>query len=319
METADILDVTILEPQLKHPTIFQKYDDLKVGTSFVIHNDHDPKPLYYQLLAERGNTFTWKYLEEGPEFWKVKITKQSTEETVQTIGQLVTKDFRRAEVFKKFGLDFCCGGKKTLQKACEDKGIDAVQVEKELQLIEEQPLASSQEYNQWELDFLADYIVNTHHKYVIKSIPVLFEYTKKVASVHGGRHPETIEISNLFLKLVDELNRHMMKEENTLFPYIKILVSNDKQKIKLTPSPFGTIQNPITSMELEHEEVGKLMAQINELSNGYTPPSNACTTYRLSYAKLKEFEDDLVQHIHLENNVLFPKAIALEEKLQKNS
>lgn len=315
METIDILDVTVIEPRLKHPTIFQKFDALARGESFVIHNGRDPKPLYYQLLAERGNIFNWQYLEEGPQWWKVKIGKLIEGEKEATIGQLVSKDFRKAEVFKKFGLDFCCGGKKTLTKACSEKGLDVVQIEKELKAVEEQPAQSSQDYNEWELDFLADYIVNTHHKYILRAIPTIFEYTQKVAKVHGERNPEAIEIANRFLKVVDELNRHMMKEENVLFPYIKILVSNKKQKVALEPSPFGTIENPIKMMETEHDEVGVLMENINKLSNGYTPPANACTTFRLSYAKLKEFEDDLHQHIHLENNILFPKAIALEKEV----
>lgn len=315
METANVIDVTVIEPRLKHPTIFQKFDALEKGDSFVIHNDHDPKPLYYQLLAERGNIFNWQYLEEGPQWWKVKIGKLKEGEKEATIGELVSKDFRKAEVFKKFGLDFCCGGKKTLTKACSEKGLDVVLVEKELKVIEEQPLKSSQDYNQWELDFLADYIVGTHHKYVLRAIPIIFEYTQKVAKVHGERHPEAIEIAEIFLKVVDELNRHMMKEENVLFPYIKLLVSDKKQGKPLEPSPFGTIQNPIRMMEVEHDEVGVLMENINKLANGFTPPANACTTFRLSYAKLKEFEDDLHQHIHLENNILFPKAAELEKEL----
>ena len=112
METIEILDVTVIEPRFKHPTIFQKFDELQKGDAFIIHNDHDPKPLYYQLLAERGNVFTWQYHEEGPQWWKVQISKLKAGEKESTIGDLVTSDFRKAEVFKKFGLDFCCGGKK---------------------------------------------------------------------------------------------------------------------------------------------------------------------------------------------------------------
>ncbi|MBL7892880.1 MAG: iron-sulfur cluster repair di-iron protein [Bacteroidia bacterium] len=317
METIDILDVTVIEPRLKHPTIFQKFDLLEKGDSFVVHNDHDPKPLYYQLLAERGNIFTWQYLEEGPEWWKVQIGKLKEGEKEATIGDMVSKDFRKAEVFKKFGLDFCCGGKKTLTKACKEKGLDVVQIEKELKAVEEKMASPSQDFNSWDLGFLADYIVNTHHKYVLQAMPVIFEYTQKVAKVHGERNPEAIEIANLFLKVVDELNRHMMKEENVLFPYIKILASTKKNLKNLEPSPFGTIENPVRMMEKEHELVGELMENIKKLSHNYTPPAQACTTFRLSYAKLKEFEDDLHQHIHLENNILFPKAIALEIDLSE--
>lgn len=315
METLNILDVTVLEPRLKHPTIFQKFDELEKGESFIIHNDHDPKPLYYQLLAERGNVFTWQYQEEGPQWWKVQISKLKEGEKEATIGDLVTNDFRKAEVFKKFGLDFCCGGKKTLTKACKEKGLDVVQIEKELKAIEETPSTSSNDYNNWELGFLADYILNTHHKYVVNAIPVILEYTQKVARVHGERHPEAIQIAKEFQIVADELTSHMVKEEKMLFPFIKKLAEAQKNGTSVETSGFGTIKNPINMMEMEHEEVGNVMENINKLSNGYTPPDDACTTYRLSYAKLKEFEDDLHQHIHLENNILFPKAIALENDL----
>lgn len=313
--TADVLNVTLLEPRLKHPTIFQKFDALNAGNSFIIHNDHDPKPLYYQLLAERGNTFKWDYLEEGPETWKVKIGKLKVGEKEATIGELVSKDFRRAEVFKKFGLDFCCGGKKTLTKACREKGLDVVQIEKELKAIDEQAVIPSQDFNKWELDFLIDYIVNTHHKYVIQAIPVIYEYTQKVARVHGDRHPEAIKIAEKFVVVADELNRHMCKEEDVLFPYIKHLSVANSNKMKVEPSPFGTVENPISMMEHEHDIVGRLMEQIKSLTGNYNPPADACTTYKLSYAKLKEFDDDLHQHIHLENNILFPKVIELEKHL----
>jgi len=315
METTEILDVTVIEPRLKHPTIFQKFDELGKGDSFIIHNDHDPKPLYYQLLAERGNVFTWQYQEEGPKWWKVQISKLKEGEKESTIGELVSKDFRRAEVFKKFGLDFCCGGKMTLTEACKEKGIDVVHVEKELKASQEKPAAPWQDYNSWELGFLADYILNTHHKYVVAAIPVIQEYTKKVAQVHGENHPEAVEIAKDFQVVADELISHMAKEEMMLFPYIKQLADAKKSGLSMEPSPFGTIANPIRMMEMEHEAVGNVMENIKRLSSNYTPPVDACTTFRLAYAKLKEFEDDLHQHIHLENNILFLKAVALEKEL----
>lgn len=315
METLQIIDVTIIEPKRKHPTIFENFDALSGGEGFIIHNDHDPKPLYYQLLGERGNIFTWEYLEEGPELWKVKIAKLKNGEKVPTIGELVTGDFRKAEVFKKYGLDFCCGGKKTLTQACKTKGLDVVQIEKELKEVDEQVKTSSQDFNTWDIDFLAEYILNTHHKYVKQAIPVIYEYTQKVAKVHGDRHPEAIGIAEKFTLVADELNRHMCKEEDILFPYIKHLAQAKSHKMKIEPSPFGTVENPINMMEHEHDIVGRMMEEISVLSNNYAPPSDACTTFRLSYAKLKEFEDDLHQHIHLENNILFPKAIEFEKQL----
>ncbi len=131
--TENILNVTLLPPKQKHPTIFARFDLLEEGGSLLLHNDHDPKPLYYQLLGERGDVFTWEYLEQGPEWWKVLISKRVSGESSETLGQIAAKDLRKAEVFKKYGLDFCCGGKKTVREACEEKGIDATKVEQELQ------------------------------------------------------------------------------------------------------------------------------------------------------------------------------------------
>ena len=312
MVTIDTIDVTILEPRMKHPTIFKKFDEIIEGESFVIFNDHDPKPLYYQLLGERGNIFSWEYIENGPNNWLVKIQKNNATQEV-SIGELVAKDLRKAEVFKKFNIDFCCGGKKTLSQACNDKKINIKDVELELEKINSTTKSASQNYNEWSLDFLVDYIMNTHHKYVKSSLPLILEYTAKVAKVHGKEHIEVITIYDLFKEAAEELNSHMMKEENVLFPYIKQLVS-EKNSINEGCS-FGTIKNPIRMMEHEHDVVGNIFKTIRELSSDYTPPEDACTTYKLSYKKLEEFENDLHQHIHLENNILFPKSIKLESEL----
>lgn len=316
METVETIDVTIIEPRLKHPTIFEKFDNIGGGQAFIIHNDHDPKPLYYQLIGERGPIFNWEYLEQGPEYWKVKISKLNIGEKPETVAEIVAKDYRKAEVFKKLGIDFCCGGKKTLEKACREKGLDLLRVRKELEFSNSKAnMAPSQDYNRWELDFLADFILNTHHRYVIQTIPRIFEFTQKIARVHGDRHPELHEVANIFLSISDELNRHMCKEEQVLFPYIKNLAETSRNNMQLDPPHFGTIQNPIRMMEAEHEEVGELSFKLREITSDFTPPADACTSYRITFSILKEFEDDLFQHIHLENNILFPKAIELEKAL----
>lgn len=311
METLETLDVTIIEPKLKHPTIFQKFDQLKKGEALVIHNDHDPKPLYYQLVGERGNVFTWDYLESGPDIWEVKIRKNDSS-SEPSIGDLVAKDYRKAEIFKKYNIDFCCGGKKTVAQVCNEKKIDYMAVENELNKIDTVSSMPSQKYDEWSLDFLVDYIVNTHHQYVKNSIPILSEYTAKVAKVHGSAHPEVIVIAAKFSEVAEELSGHMCKEEQILFPYIKQLVFANANKQKLPNTNFGSVKNPINMMEHEHDVVGDIFKSIRELSNNYTPPEDGCATYKVSFLKLKEFEDDLHQHIHLENNILFPKSISLE-------
>jgi regulator of cell morphogenesis and NO signaling len=314
METLDVLDVTVLEPREKHPAIFRRFDSLQGGEYFTIQNDHDPKPLYYQLLGERGNVFRWDYLEQGPEVWQVVLTKLRPEEG-ETIGELVAKDYRKAEVFRKYGIDFCCGGKKSIRSACAEKGIDAALVEQELLTLADRPLPRTQNFDKWDLAFLADYIENTHHTYVREALPALIEYTTKIARVHGERHPELISVAEHFIAIADELNAHMPKEERVLFPYIRQLLEAKKGGKTVTRPPFGTIQNPISMMEMEHENAGSSLEAIRELTNDYTLPADACATYQLAFAALQEFEQDLHQHIHLENNILFPKALELEKEV----
>ncbi|MBK8922961.1 MAG: iron-sulfur cluster repair di-iron protein [Saprospirales bacterium] len=313
--TENILNVTLLEPRQKHPTIFNRFDMLTEGESLTIHNDHDPKPLYYQMLGERGNVFVWEYLEQGPEWWKVRITKRIAGESDETLGQIAAKDLRKAQIFKKYGLDFCCGGKKTVKEACKEKGLDVTVIEQELQQADQIPASRPLPYNEWSLDFLADYIVNTHHSYVKNTLPDIRAYAEKVMRVHGNRHAELLPIHQLVEAVYSELMAHMMKEERVLFPYIKELVAAENTAQPLHASHFGSVQNPINMMQMEHEVVGENLASIRKLSHDYTLPEDACASYSLLYRLLDEFEDDLHLHIHLENNILFPKAVDLEKRL----
>jgi len=169
--------------------------------------------------------------------------------------------------------------------------------------------------NDWQLDFLVDYIINNHHQYVRRMIPVISLHADKVASVHGKNHPETLRIADLFLAVREELEMHMMKEERILFPQIKQMVLTEKENSKYFDPPFGPIQNPIRMMEYEHTSAGDALNQIRELSNNYSHPEDACNTFKALYSELKEFEEDLHKHIHLENNILFPKSIELEAAL----
>jgi regulator of cell morphogenesis and NO signaling len=307
-EKENILIVTEIEPKLKHPTIFVRFDELKPGESLTIHNDHDPTPLYYQLLGERGNIFNWEYLEQGPQLWRVRISKKIAGEVDETLGEIAAKDLRKAEVFKKYGLDFCGGGKKTVKGACAEKGLDVTKVEQELQTADKNVTGSRPlPYNEWSLDFLADYISNTHHSYVKKTIPDLRSYASKVASVHGSRHPELFAISQLTDEVCEELLSHMIKEETVLFPYIKQLVSPKNNGSQLQGVTFKTIQSPINMMEQEHEIVGNKLDQIRTLSKNYSLPEDACASYAYLFKTLEEFEND----------ILFPKALEIEKQLDK--
>ena len=309
----NFIDVTIIEPKLKHPTIFQVFDSLAGGESLTIHNDHDPKPVYYQLLGERGDIFTWQYLQEGPEWWDVRITKRG-EEDKETIGEIAVKDLRKAEVFKKYGIDFCCGGKKTLKEVCAEKNIDASKIETELLQMSSEGKASNVSYNDWNIDFLADYIVNTHHSYVRKYSPELITYARKVQQVHGHLHPELLEIKDLVLEITEELAEHMEEEENVLFAYVKkvVFAKNMNQPLAKDGKDLSDL---ITELESEHDHVGRCLDKIRLLSNNYAMPADSCASYKLLYKMIQEFEDDLHIHIHLENNILFPKAVEMEKSL----
>lgn len=315
MENSNILDVTVIEPRFKHPTIFNKFDSISDGESFTIHNDHDPKPLYYQLLAERGQIFTWEYLESGPQVWRVRITKNEGKSSEETVGEVVAKDYRKAQVFKKLGIDFCCGGKKTLSEVSSKKGISVDQLKSELAAIDRQDSNPSANFDKWDIGFLTDYIINTHHQYVKDNSAFMIELAEKVARVHGGSHPEVIKVAEIFVAIAKDLGLHLMKEEKILFPYIKELIELKKTGEKVKEVPFGEVSNPIQLMESEHEQAGEDLVAIRELTSDYTLPADACTSYRILYKKLEEFENDLHQHVHLENNILFPKAIELEKEL----
>ncbi len=308
MVKAAILDVTRIEPRLKHPTIFEHFDALVPGEDFVILNDHDPKPLYYQLLGERGNIFTWEYLEAGPTWWRVRIVKPAVAGHQETVGEIAAKDIRKAEVFKKLGIDFCCGGKKTLQEAAADAGLEEQQLRKELESAEERAGShAAHDFDRWDLGFLADYIYNVHHRYVREQGPVIEQLADKVAQRHGFEHRELMALAEGMHTFMADLYSHLKKEEQILFPIVK----------KLEQGEEGLPQQAseaVRYMEREHEDAGEELRHFRKLTADYKLPANACNSYTYLFEKIKEFENDLFQHIHLENNILFPKVLKLEQE-----
>ena len=313
----NVLNVTLLEPRYKHATIFQRYDALNEGEQITIHNDHDPKPLYYQLLGERGNVFTWEYLEEGPVWWKVRIRKRITGENEGTLGELAAEDLRKAAIFKRYGLDFSCGGKKTVKEACAEKGLDVTLLEQELQQVDKSPSSRSIPYDEWDLGFLADFILNTHHRYIRKNMPDIVTYSNKVTEVHSGRHPELMAINDLVKEVDQILTAHIQKEENILFPLIKEMESTGK--IVDSPHLPGSLKQSLDTLELEHRLLLNKMESIGKFTDNYTLPSDSCASYALLYRHLEELEEDLQEHFHLENNILFAKSIKLEQLLNERS
>jgi len=230
------------------------------------------------------------------------------------IGQFVADDFRTAAVFNKYGIDFCCKGHKTIETVCDQKGIKSDSLLEELQDVLKNSPDPSVDYKTWPLDLLAEYIEKKHHRYVEEKIPVLRQFLGKLCHVHGERHPELFEVNQLFNASANELVSHMKKEELILFPYVKKMVKAKLENESLSAPPFGTVKNPITMMMQEHDNEGERFEKIAKLTDNYSTPADGCTTYRVTYAMLNEFEQDLHVHIHLENNILFPKAMKLEQQ-----
>lgn len=230
----------------------------------------------------------------------------------QTIGELVAQDYRAATVFGSFKIDFCCKGNRTIEEACEGKNINSAEVREALAAVLNEKSDGDIDFKSWPMDLLADYIEKKHHRYVEARIPVLLQYLNKLCKVHGDAHPELIDIYRLFSESAGDLTAHMKKEELILFPYVRKMVKYRQEGKSMDVPHFSTVKNPIQMMMSEHEAEGDRFEKIAKLTNGYTPPADACNTYKVTFALLDEFEKDLHRHIHLENNILFPNAVKAE-------
>jgi regulator of cell morphogenesis and NO signaling len=237
--------------------------------------------------------------------------------STKSLAEIVTSNNKAAGVFEKYHLDFCCNGKHTLQQVCAEKEIKFNDIVSELESSSGNGSCQVQiNYDQLSLSQLADYIVMTHHNYVKKTAPAIALYVQKVAINHGDRHPEMREVFELFRVIKGEMEQHMKKEEIVLFPRIKI-VENQVMEGNKTLTDVAYLHLLIAMIEEEHDQAGSIMREIRQLTNGYILPADACTTYRLSFASLQAFEFDLHQHVHLENNIFFPKALELFKKLNE--
>lgn len=231
-----------------------------------------------------------------------------------TVGEIVAHDIRTAEVFKRLGIDFCCNGKRPLDEACQRAGVPVADVLNHLSRLSAGERLPSERFDDWSPAFLVDYVVNVHHRYLYQNLPFIEELVRKAATKHGERHPHLRGVCETFEALKTELLSHLRKEERVLFPAIKRLAA--MSAIAPEGGPAGTLQAPISRMELEHDDAGTLLFRLRDLTNGYAPPADACNTHRLLLSKLAELEADLMQHIHLENNILFPKALKLERAVE---
>ena len=236
--------------------------------------------------------------------------------TTLSLAQIVNANHHAAPIFEKYHLDFCCKGKRSLEQACNEQHLPVSQVVEELEgIFAKENHKNTLDFDKMDLAQLCDYIVQTHHAYVKNELPQIYAYLQKVYSKHGDRHPELQKIFEIFAAVKEEMEGHMKKEELILFPRIKELqklTNNENANFQLS---ITYLQSPITVMEQEHDHAGNMMNDIRNLTGNYTAPQDACTTYRLSFASLQAFEIDLHQHVHLENNILFPKALEIEKQL----
>lgn len=232
---------------------------------------------------------------------------------ITTIGDFVAKDYRTAAIFSKYGIDFCCKGQRTIDEVCKKQNINEPNLLEELNAVLATKNDSGIDFSSWPLDLLIDYIEKTHHRYVEEKTQVIIPFLDKLCSVHGSNHPELFEINTLFKESAQELASHMKKEELILFPFVKEMINATKSHGSIGKPFFGTVKNPIAAMMDEHDNEGERYRTISTLTNNYVTPEDACNTYKVTYSMLEEFEQDLHKHIHLESNILFPKAKALEK------
>ncbi len=235
--------------------------------------------------------------------------------TAKTVREMAVEFPEATRIFERFGIDYCCGGSKSLEEACAASNLSVDQVLDSLELAEETARTKLKDRN-WQTEPLADliaHITSTHHKYTREEIARLRPLLDKVCSVHGKNHPELQQIRSSFQGMALELTTHMMKEEMVLFPYIVRMEEAVIQKEPVLPPPFGSVANPVTMMMHEHDSAGEALRAMRLASASYTPPGDACISYQTLYKALSDFEADLHQHIHLENNILFPRAIAMEK------
>lgn len=237
--------------------------------------------------------------------------QDATTETTRTIGEIVAADFRTAQVFTGHGIDFCCGGKVALAAICAEKGVDLATISGELAAVQSEPKTRDQNYSSWSLPFLADYIVNTHHAYLKENDGQIAAYAEKIAEVHGAHHPEVIEIAAIFAKIAADMTAHLREEEEVFFPALKRADAARTAGAAAEAGDRETIRLSLLKLHREHEVIGDAVHTIHHLSKGYAIPGDVCNTFMVTYQKLKEFEDDLHKHVHLENNILFSKAAEL--------
>jgi len=232
-----------------------------------------------------------------------------------TVREVAVKMPESTRIFEQFKIDYCCGGNQSLTTACASAGIDVQQVMEMLGGITESKSQDAEDLRNASVARLVEHIVNTHHVFTKSEMDRLEALTEKVVKAHGENHPELLQLREMFKALCMDLKPHMFKEEQVLFPYMIAMTQASEQHRPGPFAPFGTVNNPVRMMMREHDVAGQILRELRALTSDYKAPADACMSYQTLYEALENFERDLHQHIHLENNILFPKAFAMENAL----
>jgi iron-sulfur cluster repair di-iron protein len=320
IEVVEEFDVRELPPARRHQRIYDAYDDLDVGTGFVLVNDHDPKPLYHQFDAEAGPEFRWEYRQRAQGEFRVLIGKvevmvddlaaeataasdgavpESSIDPEASVGSLVREHLAFAKAFESLGIDLCCGGDRSLQAACTENDLELDVVRERLvEALEDR----SADGGEWEtMPELVDHVVETHHEHLRDELPALADIVETVNSVHGDAHPELAAVEREFHALADAIRAHIAEEEEDVFPVIESLARGDD----LTEEERAVLDRALADLEADHEETADHLERIADLTDDYAVPDDACPSYRSMLDRLEALEADTHLHVHKENNVLF--------------
>ena len=236
----------------------------------------------------------------------------------KTVGEIVAGNYLMSEVFQKYGIDYCCQGDKTLEEVCLQQAIEPTFIKKELQ-----ELANDQQRtylcDRWQLDYLIDHILHTHHYYVWTNLPLVREYVLKSYRMYGTRFPQLAKVNRLITELTHELECHLKEEEHLYFPYIKQLVMAERKIERYEAHHVRLLEKSLEEIYADHIYLVSLFKMVSSLTNDYTPPADAPRTIAVCYQKMRDFQTDFYQHVHLENNILFPKAARLEREMSRVS
>lgn len=247
----------------------------------------------------------------------MKLTSSTVINENACAADIVKEHYRTASVFRKYAIEYCCGARWPLKMVLETQQLNTEQVLAELEAACRQvTIPASLPYDTWSMDFLTEYIINIHHAYLRKSLPVIKDQVTRFVEEHRKKYPYLSEVERKVGFLDKTMTPHLLQEEEVIFPYIRQISHAYESKESYASLLVRTLRKPVEDlMHDEHNSIGKTLTQLRELTNNYTAPENACTSHRLAYSLIKELDDDLVQHIYLENDILFPKAISMEKEL----